>query len=64
MLAEALQLCTSRERWYEAEFYRLEGELLLPQSVDRIAEAETCFQQALTIARHQQARSPGSCGLR
>ena len=44
------------ERFYEAELYRLEGELLLAQSVDCVAEAATCFQQALAIARHQQAQ--------
>jgi predicted ATPase/class 3 adenylate cyclase len=57
VLAEARAAAQHRqERFYEAEFYRLEGELLLAQSVDRVAEAATCFQHALTIARHQQAR--------
>ena len=28
-----------------------------------LAQAEACFQQALAIARHQQA-NPGSCGRR
>jgi predicted ATPase len=57
VLAEARAAAQHRqERFYEAEFYRLEGELLLAQSVDRVAEAGTCFQQALTIARQQQAR--------
>ena len=45
-----------QERFYEAELYRLEGELLLAQSVARVAEAATCFHQALTIARQQQAQ--------
>jgi DNA-binding winged helix-turn-helix (wHTH) protein/predicted ATPase len=40
-----------------AETYRLQGELLLRQSVPHVVQAEACFQQALTIARHQQARS-------
>jgi predicted ATPase len=31
--------------------------LLLALSVDHQAEAEACFEQALTTARHQQARS-------
>jgi predicted ATPase/class 3 adenylate cyclase len=57
VLAEARAAAQHRqERFYEAEFYRLGGELLLAQSVDRVAEAATCFQQALTIARQQQAR--------
>jgi predicted ATPase len=45
------------ERWYEAELYRLQGELLLVQSVDHHTAADTCFQQALTVARRQQAKS-------
>jgi predicted ATPase len=49
----------SRERWWEAELQRLRGELLLVQvdTKQQIAEAEQCFQQALTIARNQQAKS-------
>jgi predicted ATPase len=57
-LAEALTLVDSRgERFYEAELYRLKGKLLLQQSLDNQAEAETCFQQAISIARSQQAKS-------
>jgi predicted ATPase len=41
-----------------AELYRLKGEFLLQQaSPDAAGEAEACFQQALAIARNQQARS-------
>ena len=43
------------ERLYEAEVHRIRGELLLQKGVPD--EAETCFQQALTVARDQQARS-------
>jgi predicted ATPase len=43
-------------RW-EAELYRLQGELLLEQTVDHTGEAEACLQQALAIARRQQAKS-------
>ena len=59
----------TRECFYEAELYRLKGELLLnaerrtmnaerktiyrPQS----AQAEECFQTALKVARHQAAKS-------
>ena len=58
VLAEALTLVeTTGERWYEPELYRLKGELLLQQSADHQAEAETCFQQAIAIARSQQAKS-------
>jgi len=57
-LAEALAtLARSRERWWEAELYRLRGELLLQHAVAQPGEAETCFQQALVVARRQQARS-------
>jgi predicted ATPase len=45
------------ERHYEAERYRLKGELLLSQSLDHHTEAEACFHQALSVARHQQAKS-------
>jgi predicted ATPase len=37
--------------------YRLQGELLLRQAVPDASQAEACFQQALAIARHQQAKS-------
>src|SRR5207253_8586216 len=40
-----------------AEAYRLQGEVLLCQAVPDVAQAETCFQQALTVARRQQAKS-------
>jgi class 3 adenylate cyclase/predicted ATPase len=57
-LAEALTLVgKTGERWYEPELYRLKGELLLQQSSDNQAEAETCFHHALDIARNQQAKS-------
>jgi predicted ATPase len=58
LLAEALALVdTTGERWYEAELYRLKGELLLQQNSDNQAEAERCFHHALDIARNQQAKS-------
>jgi predicted ATPase len=57
-LTEALTLVdTTGERWYEPELYRLKGTLLLQQSSDNQAEAETCFHHALEIARTQQAKS-------
>jgi len=37
--------------------YRLQGALLLRQTVPDTAQAEVCFQQALVIARRQQAKS-------
>jgi predicted ATPase len=57
-LAEALVVVneTGERRW-EAELHRLKGELLLACSAERDTEAETCFRQALDIARRQQAKS-------
>jgi predicted ATPase len=40
-----------------AEAYRLQGELILCQDRPDAARAEACFQQALGIARRQQAKS-------
>ena len=40
-----------------AEAYRMQGTLLLRLPQVEPQQAETCFQQALTIARQQQARS-------
>ena len=42
---------------YELELHRLKGELLLQQSSNNAAEAESCFHHALAIARNQQAKS-------
>jgi predicted ATPase len=39
-----------------AKAYRLQGELLLRQAVPEAAQAETCFRQALAIARRKQAK--------
>ena len=66
-------LATSGVRWWEAELHRLRGELLLQSGVQspdssvcthysarrmpHEAEAEACFQQALDIARRQEAKS-------
>jgi predicted ATPase len=58
VLTETLPLIdTTGERWYESGCYRLKGELLLQQSLDNHAEAETCFQHAISIAQSQQAKS-------
>jgi TOMM system kinase/cyclase fusion protein len=57
-LAEALATVDrTGERGYEAELYRLQGELLLRQAVPEVAQADVCFQQALAVARRQQAKS-------
>jgi len=57
-LAEALAtLPKSGVRWWEAELHRLRGELLLQHAGAQPGEAEACFQEALTVARRQQAKS-------
>jgi predicted ATPase len=69
---------TSGERFYEAELYRLKGELTLQAQAQCLKfrvrrkrthtaqratlpgsdpQAEACFQQALAVARHQQAKA-------
>jgi predicted ATPase/class 3 adenylate cyclase len=57
-LAEALAILPkSGVRWWEAELYRLKGELLLQHAVAQRKEVEACFQQALAVARRQEAKS-------
>jgi predicted ATPase len=58
VMAEALVAIEASGR-YEllAEAYRLQGALLLRQAVSDANQAEACFQQALAIARRQQAKS-------
>jgi class 3 adenylate cyclase/predicted ATPase len=56
LVAEALLLVERRdERNWEAEIYRVKGELLFESR--RSPEAETCFQRAIEIARRQSAKS-------
>jgi predicted ATPase len=52
VLAELLPVTSGVGRWWEAELYRLKGELLPVE-----AEAEESFVQALQVARRQGARS-------
>ena len=64
---EALALVErTEERFYEAELYRLKGELLLMQENQKlkgkgqkakIEDVEECFQQAINTARRQEAKS-------
>jgi predicted ATPase len=37
--------------------YRLQGELLHQLPRPNVGQAEACFQQALDVARHQQAKA-------
>jgi len=67
LLAEALAVVDQiEERFYEAEIYRLKGELTLKSIVKTSqnksqvslgSEAEECFQKAIEVARQQQAKS-------
>ncbi len=58
LLAEALAVMDDTgERRDEAELYRIKGELLLRLAVSDAPQAEACFQQALAVARRQQAKS-------
>jgi predicted ATPase len=58
VLEEALTLVhKTGERFYEAEIYRLQGDLVLAHAARRYAEAQALYQQALATARRQQASS-------
>jgi predicted ATPase/class 3 adenylate cyclase len=48
---------TTGDRFYEAELYRLKGELLLARSAEQHIEAAGCFHHAIDLARRQQAKS-------
>jgi len=64
-LTEALTVVDKTgERFYEAELYRLRGQLTLQRgklqdsrSHEAEVEVEACFQKAIAIARTQQAKS-------
>ena len=58
LLAETLTAFeASKRNDMLTEAYRLQGEFLLRQAIPNATQAETCFQQALGIARRQQAKS-------
>jgi predicted ATPase len=58
VLTEAVTLvAATEERWWEAEVYRLRGELLLQLPLPDVSQADACFQQALDVARRQQAKA-------
>ena len=57
-LGEALAAVhKSGERHWEAELYRLRGELLLKSKIQRLSEAGTSFRQAIEISHRQSAKS-------
>src|SRR5262249_47474511 len=59
VLAEAInQVQKTGERYWEAELYRLKGELSLKSGArSPESEAEPCFLKAIEIAQRQQVRS-------
>jgi predicted ATPase len=48
---------TTKEKWYEAEVHRSAGEIALMSPEPDVAKAEAYFEQALAVARAQQAKS-------
>ena len=57
-IGEAMKVVeVTKEAWYEAEVYRIAGEIALMSPVRHLAKAETYFERALAVARAQQAKS-------
>jgi len=57
-VAEAFALVEkNHEGWWASELHRLHGVLLLQHPIPDLRQAETCFHQALAVARQQQAKS-------
>jgi predicted ATPase len=57
-LTEALASADEREdRSWEAEIHRLRGELVLKQDDSNVAEAQSCYERAIEIARRQNGKS-------
>ena len=48
---------TTKEKWHEAEIYRMAGEIALKSPEGDQAKAHAYFERALTVARAQQAKS-------
>ena len=63
VLDEAQKLADKcQEHWWQAELYRLKGELILKRAAEQSgvtneSDAEQCFRQALTVAKAQKAKS-------
>jgi len=47
----------TKERWHQADIIRMAGEIALKSPTPDAAKAEAYFEQALTVARSQQAKS-------
>jgi predicted ATPase len=52
-----MEVDTTKERWWEADIYRMAGEIALMSSEPDAARAEAYFERALAVARQQQAKS-------
>jgi class 3 adenylate cyclase/predicted ATPase len=48
---------TTKERWHEADIYRMAGEIALLSPQPDVAKTEAYFERALAVARAQQAKS-------
>ena len=48
---------TTKERWWEADIYRMAGEIALLSGEPDAVKAEAHFERALAVARQQQAKS-------
>jgi class 3 adenylate cyclase/predicted ATPase len=57
-IAQALQIAnTSGEKWHNADLFRLKAQLLLQLNPGKSSDAETAFQEALSIAREQGCKA-------
>jgi predicted ATPase len=57
-IEEAIKMANaSKERWCEVEIHRIAGEIALKSPERDEAKAEDYFERALTVARHQKAKS-------
>jgi predicted ATPase len=50
-------MVTTELRWSAAEMSRLQGALRLQLASPEVPQAEACFQQAIDVARRQQAKA-------
>jgi predicted ATPase len=48
---------TTKETWFEAELYRIAGEIALKSPQPDVVKAQAYFERALAVARKQQAKS-------
>jgi predicted ATPase len=47
----------TKETWFEADVYRIAGEVALKSPQPDVARAGACFERARSVARVQQAKS-------